>query len=414
VHRNPSEFVHFIARHYHLLEAMCQEHIGFQGDDEIAAFIRSHVDNETNPARKIHEMKRIGVLTQSTGEWAPPPFLVRFMGALHERHVLATPAVVRAWVEKLQRLARDLDRWLDERSRAPRGQVEDEEARSLLREIGDTIYVVSATIGENIECIGVEVAAYRATEDAGRMRSRLRRLIQLFDDFLSPIMRVLDVDGPFRAVTQQIVTQCAGMTSRRDYVARELADEARRLRQHVTWLRRTVLRQADEANAELAPLCMAATRESAIARGVNRALEVIRHGRWPVLDLEQHLPVIEDLDSNLAGDDAVRTFMQDIYAFRQQPPPLVTPKEPSTLSMPWTPEALRDRLHRETEVSDLLKWIISNCGTSETADSSINLLHGLLNIESERILANGRTGNYRFARVNVETHLWSWRNAHGD
>ncbi len=411
--RNPSEFILFVARHYHLLEAMCRDCTGFETDDEIAAFICSRVDQDTNPAWKIAEMKRLGVLIQSRGPWSPPPFLKTFIDALHDRHVLATPDVVRGWVDQLHRLARTLDCWLEERHRLGQSEAAEDEARELLDEIGDTIFVVSATITENIECIGDEVATYRATEDTGRMRQRLKRLVGLYNDYLLPIIGVLEVDGPFRAVTQQISTQCARMAGRPGFVSPDLAEGARRLRQHVAWLRRTILRQADEANAELAPLCTAAARESAIARGVNRAIELFRHGRWELLDLDAHLPIVEDQNSSLADDEAIAAFMKDAFSFSDQPPPIIEPNEPATIPLPWTPNALRNRLLAESDVGDLLRWITATCTSGERAESTINLLHGLLNLEQEYASADGAINAYRFGSINVETHQWSWRTRHG-
>lgn len=414
VPRNPSEFVHFVARHYHLIEAMCRECTCFEADDEIAAFIRSRVDVDTNPAWKISEMKRLGVLTQSRGPWSPPSFLKAFIDALHDRHVLATPEVVQGWVDQLRRLARNLDRWLDGRNRSAQHEVDDDEARELVGQISDTIHMVSATIGENIECIGDEVAAYRATDDTGHMRQRLRRLIELYNDYLLPIIGVLEVDGPFRAVTQQISTQCARITGRDGCVPPDLIDDARRLRQNVAWLRRTVLRQADEANAELAPLCTAAVRESAIARGVNRAIEAFRQDQWQMLDLESHLPVVVDQDSSLTDDEAIEAFMQAAFEFSDQPPPIIEPNEPSTIELPWTPSALRERLLTESDIGDLLHWITTNCTSDQRAETTINLMHGLLNLDSVHASANGVVNTYRFGDLDVEAHQWSWRIAHGD
>ncbi len=412
--RSPIEFMHFVTSNYHVLAAMCRDRISFQTDSEITAFIRSHVNDQTNPTRRITEMKRLGILTQSTGEWAPPPFLVRFIDSLHQRHVLATPEVVQAWVEKLQKLARELDRWLAARAQSTTGADDDQEARVLLHEIGDTLYIVSATIGDNIERIGIDVAEYRAAQDAGPMRLRLRRLVELFENYLTPIMRVLETGGSFRAVTQQISTQCSQISSRHGLISDQLADEARRLRHRVTWLRRTVIRQADEAIAEIAPLCHGATRESLISRGVNRALEAIRQNHWPVLDLRRHLPVVVDLDSSLAGDDAIETFMQEIFTVRQQLPPIVAPRVPRTMPQPWTPVSLHERLMNEQEVPDLMAWLMREPIAVESPDSTINLLYGLLTIDADHIAATGCVNTYIFDRIAVDSHQWSWRNAHGD
>ena len=405
--KNPSEFVRFVATHYHLLEMMCQEHAAFRSDDEIAAFVRSHVDAETNPAWKIAEMKRLGVLTQSTGEWAPPPFLSRFIEALHKRYVLATPAVVHAWVAKLQDLARDLERVVE--TTATSGDcLEADSARELLHEIGDTLHVVVSTVGDNIERISQEVAEYRAAEDAGRMRSRLRRLVDLYENYLTPIVRILETTGPFRAATQQVINLCIRLTGASAPIPSIVVNDARQLRQQVNWLRRTILRQADEANAELAPLCMAAARESIIVRGVNRALETVRQDRWDILDLQGQLPVVLDQDSALAGDEAIAAFMQDAFTARQQAPPRLAPDKPGILDTPWTPERLRSRIAGEQHIEDVLEWIVSRCELCDGADVSVKLLHGLLEIENGSLTADRQHRTYVFSNIEVDAHPWQW------
>jgi hypothetical protein len=147
--RNPREFVAFVGRHYQLLVAVSDQTDGFQSDDEISAFIGSHSDS-ANPGRITTEMKRLGILTQSTGEWAMPPFLERFLAALQERHILATPGVVKAWVDRLSDLARDFDRLIGDAT-SQQTEVDEEAGRALFREIGDAVHVVSTTIGDNIE-----------------------------------------------------------------------------------------------------------------------------------------------------------------------------------------------------------------------------------------------------------------------
>lgn len=409
--RSPREFVSFVARHYHLLVAMSDEPDGFQSDDEITAFIRSHTDS-SNPGRIAGDMKQLGVLNQSTGEWAMPPFLTRFLGALQERHILATPGVVRAWVNRLGDLAEKLSRLVNTDGGAQLA-LDDESGRDLLHEIGDSIYVVSTTISDNIERIGQEVTAYRSTEDSIVMRSRLRRLVELYEGYLEPVLTILDTTGSFQAVTQQIVTLCARITARERSVDSGLAADAGRLRRQVTWLRRTILRQADEASKELAPLCLAAARESNIARGVNRALMVIQEGRWGPLALSSLLQIVSDQDSSLAGDDAIAAFMQDAYKLRQQAPPRIVPEEPDSLAIPMSTTMLRERLDGIDEIDDLLAWINQECDGSVGADGSVNLLFRLIDMDRDRFQSDGQVLMYDYEQVAVEVHQWMWSRSNG-
>jgi hypothetical protein len=237
--------------------------------------------------------------------------------------------------------------------------------------------------------------------------------VDLYEHYLLPVMSILDTTGPFRAVTQQIAALCAQVATREATVGLSLVDEARRLRQQVTWLRRTVLRQADEANAELAPLCMTAARESAIARGVNRAIQAIQEHKWAALSLGTLLEVVGDPDSGIAGDRAIESFMRDAYTLREQRPPRIAPTEPDSLTLPVSAATLRERLDGLDSVDDLLAWVVTECESRSDADVSVNLLFALIEMDDDRFHANGTTKRYEYDKVTVDAHEWSWRRGNG-
>src|SRR5438874_2181536 len=110
---NPQEFISFLARHYRPLEAMCRERIRFTSDDAMAAFLRRHMEEDSNPAWLINQMKDLGVLVQGSGDWSLPGFLVRFIREVQNRRLLASPQVIQSWVKKLEQHVTDLERHLD-------------------------------------------------------------------------------------------------------------------------------------------------------------------------------------------------------------------------------------------------------------------------------------------------------------
>jgi hypothetical protein len=400
--RNPVEFLRFVAGHYQLLVELCKENRGFQSDDEINAFIHSH-SAVTNAGKIVSQMKRLGILNQNTAQWTLPPFLKAFLASLQERHILATPEVVRAWVDKLSSQTLELDNFVNKLG-VEQSQIAFESGQLIFQDISDTINIVFRTIGENIERIGQEVAAYRNTENAAIMRFRLRQLVKLYENYLLPVMEILDTSGKFQAVCQQIIKLCTQI----DIQGHILAEDARNLRQQVAWLQRSILQQADEASKELAPLCMAAVRESTIARGVNRALQSIQNGKWEQLNIESLIPIVYDQDSSLAGDDAISSFMQIAFDLREQTPPRISADEPELLAIPISPADIKKQLNAIEHIDDVLLWIKTQNAEYSSASNVINLIHQLSEIEPLHLKPNASHANYEFEQVSVKTCKWTW------
>jgi hypothetical protein len=404
--RDPVDFLRFATKHYHLLISMSGEYGGFQTDEEIEAFIHSH-STISNRAQIVSQMKGLGILNQNTGQWALPPFLINFLISLQERHILATPEVVQAWVKKLSNLADGLNDLIDKWG-VEHGPIEDESGIHLLREISDAIHAVNTTVGDNIERIGQEVTTYRNTEDSSVMRYRLRQLINLYENYLLPVMSILDVSGQFEAVSQQILALCTQIQIGKLSFGMTLADAAQNLSRQVTWLRRNILRQADEATRELAPLCKAANRESAISRGVNRAIHSILERKWQHLGLESTMAIVCDYDASLAGDDAISCFMQDAFNLREQLPPLISNTEPDILEIPISINNIRERIESIDHIDDVLTWLMVEYQSKLSLDGTVNMLFQLAESEDHRLKASDETFTYDFKKISVKTCKWTW------
>ena len=83
------------------------------------------------------------------------------------------------------------------------------------------------------------------------MRNRLQRLILLHDQYLQPVIRIIDVSGEFQSVTDRISGCCHRLAILAEVVEDPLGDTARQVQQEVTWLRRSIIQRAEEAKREL-------------------------------------------------------------------------------------------------------------------------------------------------------------------
>jgi len=405
--QNAQEYISFVANHFRPLEAMCRQHARFASDDEIVAFLRPFEEQDKNLARLIGRMREVGVLVELAGQWAPPPFLAEFIQKLAERHALASPKVIHSWVETLEKHVNDLLKQIDSAS-FDFGAFDLDAGRFLLHEIADVFHTIVRTVQDNCERIATEVAEYRTVEDARRLRSRLNRLIQLHDEYLEPVIRIVDINGDFYGVTEQISKCCARLAVLGDGKTNGTSDEARFIQKEVIWLRRVVVRRAEEARRELAPLCEAAARESKIAKGVNRALEAIRVGQWKMLNLEQDLIVVEEKDGTLFSDLAVERFLRLALETRSRTPPRVPTKPPGSLDIPITPEDLIERLEVIASIDDLLGWVLESCDEINL-DAAVRLFHSIIERRPDRARHTDVRSDYERRDLVVNAARWTWK-----
>jgi len=409
--RNPQEFVRFVAKHYRLVVAMCRENQRFTSEAEIEAYARAHLEVGASPAVLVGRMKSLGVVSQTTSEWTPPPFLGRFLAEVEQRHTLASPGVVRGWVEKLSDLANNLSAL--SANGVPTSADAQLELGAVLDEVADTISAIALTVTGNCDRIGDEVGRYRAEEDARRVRFRLKRLISLHTDYLEPLLRLIDISGEFYRVSEQVVAACDRLAAyAMPGIDNPVSPQAAAVLRHVVWLRRGTLRQAQEAHRELGPLCEAAIRESTIARGVNRALEAIGSGDWERLDLDRQLVVVSAPDGSLLNGRGVVAYLLAARSYRDVPPPPLGADEPDEMDLPWTAASVREELEKKGAVDDVFEWICERVGR-DRPDTPAALLHDLIDAAPECVSVVGAdVQQYPFTHIDVESRVWRWK-GHG-
>jgi hypothetical protein len=410
VPRDAQEFANFLARHYRQIEAMCRERVRFTSDDEAIAFLRPFTPDDKSLVPLINRMRAVGVLIDLAGEWCPAPFLVAFIDELDLRHVLASPSVIHGWIETLERHVDELLRCSSPAELAL-GTYDRQHSRDLIRDIAEVFQMIIRTIQDNCERITAEVAEYRKTEDAARLRNRLNRLIQLHDEYLAPVIQTVDVGGEFYSATEKVANCCTRIIVHHDRSSDPLGEDARSLRRDVAWLRRVVLRSAEEARRELAPLCEAAVRESQIARGVNRSIDAIMRGEWHVLRLHEMLNMVVEKDAVTVSDWAVEQYLRDALAIKDQLPPCIPDDSAEALIFPITAADLLEKLETGDAVPDLLDWVLDVCDEVRLGEA-VRLFHAILSLRPERVAYSEERKTYSRANLAVSAMRWTWKGSH--
>lgn len=410
--RNPAEFVRFLSDHYRIVTALCTERQRFTNDDEIYAFVRRYMDGDSQPTRLIGRMKEIGVLVSGTEDWSVPAYLVRFLREVHNLYSLATPEIVHASVRAMSELLQKLEKRADRMEQRPELAEEDENGY-LLEQIRDVLHTIRCNVEENCDRITVEVNEFRKMEESNRIRNRLQRLIGLHDDYLDPIIHIVDISGDFHAVTDRIFICCSRLVGVAGTDFGRTGPLAAAVRSDVQWMRRDVIRRAHEAKHELAPLCEAAIRESRIAKGVNRALEAIRLDQWDRLELESRLPLQEKSSPRLFSDQSVRNYMRSVRRAEIDEPARVNHELPRRTDLSVPIDEIIARLEGSGDVTDVMAWLKCQY-ESLRPDGAFAILGRLIAHRPDAMIPHEYRGNYLFPGFSVEAAQWAWRSKNGE
>ena len=106
--RDEQEFLTCLAKHFRVVDAVCEQLKGFESDSELHAFLDANLDESQSVIHHSKRLKDVGVLIEGATGWTAPPFLATFLRQLHERHLLASPKIVQGWIEELQNYSQRL------------------------------------------------------------------------------------------------------------------------------------------------------------------------------------------------------------------------------------------------------------------------------------------------------------------
>ena len=406
--QNELEFVSYLSRHFRLVEALCTRQIGFQSHDELMSFLAAHTDVGDSLSHRAGRLKEVGILVEGATGWMPPPFLVKFMRELRQRHVLASPEIVQGWIGQLDVYSQQLASEVERLQKSP-VEANDEHVLALLNDVEYTFSEIVRIVHSNCERIASEVAEYRTTEDVASLRRRLTRLISLHEEYLQPLIHLVDIKGAFYDVAERISHTCDILASREIATSWSVRQKAISVRHLVVWLRMAVIRQAEEAKRELAPLCLAAAQEHRIATGVNRALEFARRGEWELLDIPKELRILDDKNRHLFSDLAFERYLTDVQCFKQQLPPIVQLVPPVELASEITASELIKQLDSIGGSNDILDWVLEN-DDKIPLEKAIQLLHDVIELAPTSTVDSDQLKTYSRSAYEAEAYRWAWRN----
>jgi predicted DNA-binding protein YlxM (UPF0122 family) len=341
------------------------------------------------------------------GRWAMPSFLKEFFSQLDQRFTLATPAVIAAWVQKLRQSVSQLKKLIVEYEKG--ALLDSDDVGFQLAEIADTYQIVNKTVHDNCERISEEVADYRVTTDAAISKQKMRRLIFLHDQYLEPILQLLTIDGEFRNVSDDVASCCTRLrnASLRIDGSDAIADKAAHIRQDIVWLRRVMVRRAEESRRELGPLCEVARRESQIAKGVNRCLDAIAKDDWSVLNLDDNFGIVDFKNSLLFSDFGVEKYLAAFLDFCEESEPTISSAKQTATEFPLNTEDVLEQLDLADDLDDLLQWMTDRFD-GLTADHTMSLFNSVLLRRPWRVANSFERTDYQIDKLVIDAMKWKW------
>ena len=405
--RDEQEFLTYLANHFRLVESVCGNLTGFESDSELHVFLQSHSREAESPKRQAKRLKDVGVLINGASGWTTPPFLTTFLRQLRERHLLASPAIVRGWIDELRGYSDSLGR-LIERSSQLGNYVETADMDRVSNDIEYTIVNIVQIVHDNCECIARDVAEYRATEEVSRLKNRLQHLVVLYEKYLDPVIELVNINGSFYEIGNAIAAQCEKVTDESAFFAPETRARFESLRGLVVWLRNAVLKQAEEAKRELAPLCATAVQEQKIATGVNRALELARLGQFAELNIPGLLKIVDEKNGPMFSDMAIENYLDDALSYVDEPPPQIEIEPTKELPVPVTVDEIVDKLDSNFGTDDLLGWILDNNEEIEL-ELAIQLVVAAIGKARGQAKPTEELTLYRRNQFEAESFRWIWR-----
>jgi hypothetical protein len=326
-------------------------------------------------------------------------------GLLMNQTVLTTPQTIEGWLENLSAYVTQLELQLRTAGVDLR-LLDAEAANSLLQGLTGTLRTIVDSLRANGRQIAHEVGEYRTAKDAEHAQTRLRRLIDLYDAYLEPLIRVIDIHGDFYAATDRVSDCCVRLCDLANQPVSAVAEAASLLKQEIVGLRQIAIQAAEEALRELGPLCEAAVRESQIAVGVNRALEAVRLGQWDRLALDENLTVVDDRNGPLFSDRAVDRYLDGANTSRSRSPHIIL-GDPELLDIPAAADSLIDKLELIESVDDLLAWILDVCDWIDL-DQAVRLLHSVIERCPDQTHPTEERHDYTHDHLIVQAARWYW------
>jgi len=348
---SPQTFFNFCATHVPLLRVL-KEQEGEMSEADVRRLIRSTAASDELPEttwRRLSELQILVPVEPGSDFYFMAEQVNRLLSYLFDEANAASPEIISGYISSIDALGKQLSRAID--SEDPLG------VRLAMEELQQTLRRIQSDLDETHRCILTEVSRYKV-ERRVSVRDKFRRIVYWMERYVDPIVEIVRVDGPLRAIfdeTERLLQQ-----AREHGLYSDLPGLERNFRQLRT-VQRYALRVFQQCRREIQPLYESLRRASFIAEGAAIVLERVQREGIDVCVGGLVIPVFTLRWQHVPSDVAIERAVCNVTQYRPEPPPRLNldseEKMPeSYLRRVWL-EELGGAILQELPVTDLLQWL---------------------------------------------------------
>ncbi len=351
---SPLTFFRFAAEHSALLTDIFYNSTGITELDLKRLIIRHRKPTDPSPHHIIEQLSRLGILEtvpDATASFEMTRPVSTLMAFLLRQHRLTSVRVIQAYLSDIEHLARELSAALRDAS--------GHSAVRILDEIGEVMERIRQDSRSNRDGIVAEAVRIKANTERLSAIERFETINRLWSRYIEPLRDLIDVRKEMDDALDGLdllFREGRGVFKMDGAMQREFSVASARLLR----LRRDVKADYHESLAELGPLYESLRRDTALARGAGRALEILGRKGLRGLEIAQRLALPVWRTDGLMSTSALTAYLYGIRGYEPRVMPALS-EAPQVAPEPVIePSELKDRLMSELAVDDLLQWLIDN------------------------------------------------------
>ncbi len=351
---SPLTFFRFAADQCALLTDIFYHSAGISELELRSLVIRHRKPADPSPHHVIEQLSNLGILEtvpDATASYEMTRPVSALMSYLLRQHRLTSVRVIQAYLADLEHLSRELSSALRD--------VSGQSAVRILDEAGEVMERIRQDSRSNRDGIIGEAVRIKANRERWPVKQRFETINRLWSRYIEPLRDLIDVRKEMDTALDALELLFAdGMRVFRADRAmqREFSVASARLLR----LRRDVKTDYHESLAELGPLYESLRRDTALARGAGRALEIIGRRGIRALRITQRMALPAWRTDGLMSDFALTAYLHGIKGYEPRSLPAIAPAPEQEHDVIIEPQDLKSRLLSSLPVSDLLDWLIEN------------------------------------------------------
>lgn len=351
---SPLTFFRFAADHCALLTDIFYHSAGITELELRSLVIRHRKPSDPSPHHVIEQLSHLGILEtvpDATASYEMTRPVSTLMSYLLRQHRLTSVRVIQAYLADLEHLSKELSSALRD--------VSGQSAVRILDEVGEVMERIRQDSRSNRDGIIGEAVRIKANRERWSVKLRFETINRLWSRYIEPLRDLIDVrkemDNALDALELLFAEGFRVFRADRAMQREFSVASARLLR-----LRRDVKTDYHESLSELGPLYESLRRDTALARGAGRALEIIGRRGVRSLHVTRRMALPAWRTDGLMSDFALTAYLHGIKGYEPRSLPAIAPAPEQEHEIVLDPLVLRQQLRESLPVPDLLGWLIEN------------------------------------------------------